>query len=78
MPQKLHWLDVDDIALALFEKYPAKDPLSVRFTELKAMVVGLADFQERDGHPCNEKILETIQVKWYEEKTDAKDDEDDE
>ena len=78
MPDKIHWLDVDDIALALYEAHPKRDPLAVRFTELKALVLALPDFQERAGHVVNEKILETIQAKWYEEYTDAKADEDDE
>jgi FeS assembly protein IscX len=76
MPDKIHWLDVDDIAERLLESHPDRDPLSVRFTELKQLVLKLPDFQERPGHPVNEKILETIQAKWYEEKQDAADDED--
>ena len=77
MPDKLHWLDVDDIAERLLETHPDRDPLTVRFTELKQLVLKLPDFQEQPGHPVNEKILETIQAKWYEEKQDAADDEDD-
>jgi len=77
MADKLHWLDVQDIALELLEAHPDKDPLAVRFTELKALVESLPDFEEQPGHPVNEKILETIQAMWYEEKLDAADDEDD-
>jgi FeS assembly protein IscX len=77
MPDKLHWLDVDDIAEQLLEKYPDRDPLSVRFTELRQMVESLHDFEAQPGHPVNEKILETIQAKWYEEKLDAGGDEED-
>jgi len=77
MADKLHWLDVEDIALELLETYPDRDPLTVRFTELKAMVEALPDFQEQPGHPVNEKILETIQAMWYEEKQDAADDDED-
>lgn len=77
MAPKLHWLDVEDIALRLLEEHPDVDPLSVRFTDLKKMVEALPDFEEQPGHPVNEKILETIQVTWYEEKTDAADDDDD-
>ena len=73
---KLHWLDVDEIAERLLETYPDRDPLAVRFTELKQLVLKLPDFQEQPGHPVNEKILETIQAKWYEEKQDAAEDED--
>lgn len=67
MPPKLHWLDVEDIALELCEAHPQVNPLTVRFTELRRMVEALPDFQEQAGHPCNEKILETIQSLWIEE-----------
>jgi FeS assembly protein IscX len=77
MADKLHWLNVEDIALELLEAHPSRDPLSIRFTELKALVESLPDFQEQPGHPVNEKILETIQAMWYEEKQDAADDEED-
>ncbi|MCC7193313.1 MAG: Fe-S cluster assembly protein IscX [Phycisphaeraceae bacterium] len=76
MPQKIHWLDVDEIAERLLEKYPDRDPLSVRFTELRQMVESLHDFEAQPKHPVNEKILETIQSRWYEEKLDAGDGED--
>lgn len=77
MADKLHWLDVEDIALELLDAHPGRDPLTVRFTELKALVEALPDFQEQPGHPVNEKILETIQAMWYEEKQDAADDDED-
>lgn len=77
MSEKFHWLDVEDIALALLETHPDRDPLAIRFTQLKAMVEALPGFQEQPGHPVNEKILETIQAMWYEEKQDAADDDDD-
>jgi FeS assembly protein IscX len=78
MSDKLHWLDVEDLALALLDAHPGRDPLAIRFTELKAMVLALPDFQEQPGHPVNEKILETIQSLWYEEKQDAADEDEDE
>lgn len=77
MPDKLHWLDVEDIALELLEAHPNRDPLAIRFTELKTLVEALPVFQEQQGHPVNEKILETIQALWYEEKQDADDADDD-
>jgi len=30
----MKWTDVQDIAIALHEKFPDTDPLSVRFTDL--------------------------------------------
>ncbi|RMH03548.1 MAG: Fe-S assembly protein IscX [Planctomycetota bacterium] len=62
----LDWLDTEEIGLALFEAYPERNPLSVRFTELRDLVLALPGFRGgRDG--CNEKILEAIQMAWYEE-----------
>lgn len=70
MPSSFHWLDVDRIGEELADAYPSRDPLSVRFTELREMVRALPGFEERAGHPVNEKILETIQMKWLEERGD--------
>ena len=78
MPDPIHWLDVEEIAIRLHETYPDHDPLSVRFTELRRMVESLPEFREEPGHPVNEKILETIQAMWHEEKAGAQaDDESD-
>jgi FeS assembly protein IscX len=60
------WKDAEDIALALMEKYPETDPLTVRFTDLHKWVVALSGFAD-DPKGSNESILETIQMKWYEE-----------
>lgn len=71
MGNSYHWLDVDRIAEELADAHPSRDPLSVRFTELRELVKALPGFAERPGHPVNEKILETIQMKWLEERGDA-------
>ncbi len=76
MSPPLHWLDVEDLALRLLEVHADRDPLTVRFTELRKMVEALPEFREQPGHPVNEKILETIQAAWYEEKQGAADDDD--
>ncbi|MCE9591324.1 MAG: Fe-S cluster assembly protein IscX [Planctomycetes bacterium] len=73
----MHWLDVEEIAELLLEAHPDRDPLTVRFTELRRMVEALPGFTADAAHPVNEKILETIQAMWYEEHTDAAGDEDD-
>lgn len=70
------WLDVDRIAELLAERHPERDPLAVRFTELRSLVERLPGFREEPGHPVNEKILETIQMKWHEEREDLRTDED--
>lgn len=62
----LTWTDAEDIGLALYEKRPNMDPLTVRFTELRTMVTELEDFGD-DPHKSNEPKLEAIQMAWYEE-----------
>jgi FeS assembly protein IscX len=64
--EKLHWLDSEELGERLAERYPQRDPLALRFTELRQLVEGLPDFEARPGHPCNEAILEAIQAAWYE------------
>lgn len=74
-----HWLDVDIIGEKLHEAHPTRDPLSVRFVELRRMIEALPGFHAQPGHPVNEKILETVQQRWHEEFADApRDDEDEE
>jgi FeS assembly protein IscX len=62
----LNWSSFDDIAIALSEKFPDLDPLTVRFTDLHKMIVELEDFED-DPHKSNEAKLEAIQMAWYEE-----------
>jgi FeS assembly protein IscX len=63
------WKDAEEIAIALFEKYPDTDPLTVRFTDLHKFVVSLPGFSG-DPKASNEGILEAIQMKWHEEYRD--------
>lgn len=65
------WLEVDRIAEALFKAHRRTDPLSLRFVALRGLIEALPGFREEAGHPVNEKILETIQMRWHEEFTDA-------
>lgn len=76
MDRRFGWLDVDEIGEILAGLYPDRDPFTVRFTELRTMVEGLEGFREEPGHPVNEKILETIQVRWHEAREDPAADED--
>ncbi len=69
------WTDVEEIAIQLFEAYPSRDPLTVRFTELKDLVQRLDGFKPAAGQVPNEKILEHIQGAWHEEYKDAGGDE---
>lgn len=66
MDDTLHWLDVEEIAEELDEAHPGIDPLRLGFPKLRSLVEGLPNFREREGHPCNERILETIQANWIE------------
>jgi FeS assembly protein IscX len=60
------WTDSEDIGIALFEKFPAIDPLTVRFTDLRDKVLQLEGF-EGDAKASNEPKLEAIQMAWHEE-----------
>ena len=64
------WRDAEDIALALLERYPDTDPLTVRFTDLRRWVTELPGFSD-DPKGSNESILEAIQMKWHEEYQDG-------
>ncbi|MGD8453261.1 MAG: Fe-S cluster assembly protein IscX [Phycisphaerae bacterium] len=66
MPPSLKWTDTEDIALLLHENFPDVDPLTVRFTDLRDRVCGLADFGDKP-EACSEGKLEAIQMAWLEE-----------
>jgi FeS assembly protein IscX len=63
---KLTWNDTEDIGIALLDKFPDTDPLTVRFTDLHRWVTELSDFGD-DPKKSNEGILEAIQMAWLEE-----------
>lgn len=71
------WLEVELIGQLLAERHPDVDPYRVGFPQLRAMVVALPGFKEEPGHPSNEKILETIQRYWIEEREDLSEDDED-
>lgn len=62
----LTWRDAEDIGIALAEKFPDTDPLTVRFTDLHRWVTELEEFSD-DPKSSNEGILEKIQMAWLEE-----------
>ena len=66
----MKWLDLEDIAIALAEKLPDVDPLTVRFTDLRDYVINLEGFDD-DPKTSNEPKLEAIQMAWYEEWKDT-------
>ena len=64
---KLKWSDTIDIAILLEEKYPEKDNVNLRFTDLHKWILELEDFDD-DPEASNEKILEAIQMAWIDER----------
>lgn len=62
----LTWDNPREIGELLFEKYDTLDPLTVRFTDMHKWILDLEDFV---GEPSksNEKVLEAIQMAWYDE-----------
>ena len=67
---KLNWQSLDDIAIALYEKFPDQDPTHVRFTDLHKWITELEDFGD-DPSKSNEGKLEAIQMAWYDEWKDS-------
>ena len=66
----MKWQDSEDIGIALAEKFPGVDPLTIRCTDLRERVLALEDFDD-DPKTSNEPKLEAIQMAWYEEFKDA-------
>ncbi len=66
MPVTLDWDHAEDIGILLAEKFPDKDPLTVRFTDLHKWVTELPGFSG-DPKLSNEGKLEAIQMAWHEE-----------
>ena len=62
----MKWTNADDLGIALYEKFPDTDPLTVRFTDLREKVMELEGFED-DPKASNEPKLEAIQMAWYEE-----------
>jgi FeS assembly protein IscX len=62
----MKWIDSEEIAIALFEKYPDVDPRTVRFTDLRRWVCELENFSD-DPNRSGERILEAIQMAWIDE-----------
>jgi FeS assembly protein IscX len=63
---KLKWTDTLEIAIELYEKYPDIDPQYVNFPDLHKWVCELEDFDDKP-EASGEKILEAIQMAWFDE-----------
>jgi FeS assembly protein IscX len=66
MPKELTWDDAEDIGIELSEKFPDRNPLEVRFTDLHKYVTELPAFVD-DPKQSTEGKLEAIQMAWHEE-----------
>ncbi|MDX1934966.1 MAG: Fe-S cluster assembly protein IscX [Capsulimonadales bacterium] len=66
---KIYWDDIEDIAIALNERFPELDPLTVRFTDMHRWITEIGDFDD-DPKASNEAKLERIQLAWLEEYRD--------
>ena len=62
----MKWIDINNIAIDLMEKFPEVDPRYVLFTDLHKWVTELENFED-ENNKSNEKILEAIQMAWIEE-----------
>ena len=62
----MKWTDSREIAFALLEKFPDRDPKTVNFVDLRNWVVALPGFDD-DPKRSGEKILEAIQMAWIDE-----------
>ena len=60
------WYDAREIGELLFEQFDTLNPLTVRFTDLHKHVMNLEGFEGKPNE-SNEKLLEAIQMAWYEE-----------
>ncbi|HEX2711773.1 MAG TPA: Fe-S cluster assembly protein IscX [Candidatus Acidoferrales bacterium] len=69
MPGTFDWDDAEEIGIQLAEKFPDKDPLTVRFTDLHKWVTELPGFGGVAAS-SNEGKLEAIQMAWLEEYKD--------
>lgn len=63
----LKWIDSQDIALELLEKFPDVEPQTVRFTDLRLWIMSLEAFSDDPEH-CNERVLEAVQACWIDER----------
>jgi FeS assembly protein IscX len=66
----MHWTNIEDIAIALNEKFPNKtenEILNISFPNLHKLITELEGFDD-DPKKSNERILEAILEQWLAEK----------
>jgi FeS assembly protein IscX len=62
----MKWTDSQRIAEELFDNHSDIDPKTIRFTQLRDLVMALPEFND-DPDRCGERILEGIQQAWINE-----------
>lgn len=62
----MKWTDSQRIAEELYDAHPDIDPNTIRFTQLRDLILALPDFDD-DPARCGERILEAVQQAWIEE-----------
>ncbi len=67
----MKWSDSEGIGIALHERFPDTDPLTVRFTDLREWILHLPGFDDAPM-ASSEGMLEAIQMAWYEEWKEAR------
>lgn len=62
----MKWTDTQRIAEELYDAHPEIDPKTIRFTQLRELILALPDFDD-DPNRSGEKILEAVQMAWIDE-----------
>lgn len=62
----MKWTDIQRIAEELYDNHPDTDPKTIRFTQLRELILNLPDFDD-DPTRSGEKILEAVQQAWINE-----------
>ncbi|MBH5328812.1 Fe-S cluster assembly protein IscX [Eikenella sp. S3360] len=62
----MKWTDTQRIAEELFDRHPEIDPNTIRFTQLRQLILELPEFND-DPQRSGERILEAVQQAWINE-----------
>ena len=62
----MKWTDTQRITEELFDRHPDIDPKTVRFIQLRQLILDLPEFDD-DPQRCGERILEAVQQAWIDE-----------
>jgi len=65
------WDDIDEIVDALYKRFPGRNTMEIRFTDLHRSIVELDGFKD-DPKASSEGKLEAIQMAWWEEFRDGR------